>query len=190
MTSQIPALVFCYFLPTTCCPAQKQTPPAPSLGSVHANLGAAGAGRRRRRSATRARFVTACTRRALCRHEPWPSVGALRFRAAESLEDKVEAFAFPFATEGKKKQKPKTPSLHFTACGEPLFQHRQRGGSGEGGWGEEKGTNLQLALQSGMQRMHKQPRSALLAAPSPALLALKLAPGSWEQSSEGKRASQ
>lgn len=97
---------------------------------------------------------------------------------------------FPFCNRRKKKKKPKTPSLHFTACGEPLFQHRQQGGSGEGGWGEEKGTNLQLALQSGMQRMHKQPRSALLAAPSPALLALKLAPGSWEQSSEGKRASQ
>lgn len=37
-----------------------------------------------------------------------------------------------------------------------------------GGWGgREKGTNLQLALQSGMRRMHKQP---LCSAPLPAPL--------------------
>lgn len=138
MTSQIPALVFCYFLPTTCCPAQKQTPPAPSLGSVHANLGAAGAGRRRRRSATRARFVTACTRRALCRHEPWPSVGALRFRAAESLEDKVEAFAFPFATEGKKKKNPKRQASISQLVASRYFSTDSGEEAGRGGGGKKK----------------------------------------------------
>lgn len=84
-----------------------------------------------------------------CRHEP--SFRGLGFWMSEILEDKV-MFAFPFATENMK-----PPFSQFVAS---CYLSRDNGEEGEGEGGGEKGTNLQLALQSGMQRMHKQPRSA------------------------------
>lgn len=88
-----------------------------------------------------------------CRHEPRLSFRGLGFWMSEILEDKV-MFAFPLATENTK-----PPFSQFVAS---CYLSRDNGKEGEGEGGGEKGSNLQLALQSGMQRMHKQPRSAPL----------------------------
>lgn len=196
LTSQIPALVCCYFLPTARCPAQ-MTPshPLPIFGFRSCKSG----GCRGRKEAEEISHKSPVCR---CMHK----AGSLQARAmavcqsaeiSGSREPRGQGRGVCFPFRNRKNKAPKNKNQKKTPRQASISQlvasryfSRDSGEEAGRGKGGEKGTNLQLALQSGMQRMHKQPRSALLAAPSPALLAPKLAPGSWEQSSEGNRASQ
>lgn len=103
-------------------------PPLASLGLIHANLGAEGGGWRRRRFAQS------------------PSVCSL---PALSTAEGITRFGVVFATKAR------LPG--FAPLLARLGLSREEGeGCRDGVGGREKGTNLHLALQSGMRRMHKQ----------------------------------
>lgn len=91
---------------------------------------------------------------------------------------------FPFCNQ-------KHEASIFTVCGKLLFKQGQRGGRGGGGRGRKR---HQLTIGSAIRHAANAQAAALcsapLTAPSPAPLALKLVPGSQEQTTKGSRASQ